>query len=715
MVKTKYREIIEGQSVINQNEPREEEAAEEAELHDSLKDSLAQHCFDMDMNEIRAIITTVLSPPDKPLGTGRMRGFYKEENCSSWWRETSVPFASLNKPKAGQKRATIEDGYKLIESLQEFYQVYPPRPIKLPNSSIQFRSRFYCEAQSSSSDCSVHVNVSATLTSVSSTTSSTSTSASFTTPTPSTVTSSTPTTDTSTSAMPAHTTSNTATSTPDTSNSPTPTHATYYTATPIPATSTTSMPTSAMPGPATCNSATATSASSYTASPIPATSTSSMPTSAIPGPATCNSAAATSASSYTASPIPATSTSSMPTSSISGPAICNSATASSNTSTSATSHPATSYTATPATVTSTSATPTPATSNNTYSLRQRREQLISLSKEPMKKESSIALLKILGAGNWNELVALSEELKAFIPAFPTSLAKEWEMPTLINIRISFQIQSEKNGHFRIIRWKLHFNAFSIALYGNEDEAFFLRLASVVTVADNILQYSKYMVEEFGNDVTLFDKFVVWYATLRHVVPAVCLPGPFGAHFDECALEGMSCCAFMLNANPDQHSVMVECTLCGQWVHDVCARIDAQKIKEEDPFLCGCDRIENGKFVIKSKEWYTNLSVEHYKSMVDIKDIISDVTPSLRMFITKNGGFQTLKRQLAQRFGPFKFEDDDDGKLFDDILGEFAKKLSGEEKYVTPDTYYLPEVLLRVIEIQEGVNRLLAEKILMDRL
>ncbi|CAG2209471.1 unnamed protein product [Mytilus edulis] len=109
--------------------------------------------------------------------------------------------------------------------------------------------------------------------------------------------------------------------------------------------------------------------------------------------------------------------------------------------------------------------------------------------------------------------------------------------------------------------------------------------------------------------------VVWmpvkpslYANLRHVVPAVCLPGPFGSHFDECA--------FMMNANPEHHpnSVM---------------------------------------------------------------DIIYDETPSLRMFITKNGGFQTLKRQLAQRFGPFKFEDDDDGKL----------------------------VLLRVIEIQEGVNRL----------
>jgi hypothetical protein len=50
------------------------------------------------------------------------------------------------------------------------------------------------------------------------------------------------------------------------------------------------------------------------------------------------------------------------------------------------------------------------------------------------------------------------------------------------------------------------------------------------------------------------------------------------HFDECALEGMSCCAFMSNANPGIDAVMIECRLCGQWVHDACARIDAKKIR-----------------------------------------------------------------------------------------------------------------------------------------
>jgi len=53
---------------------------------------------------------------------------------------------------------------------------------------------------------------------------------------------------------------------------------------------------------------------------------------------------------------------------------------------------------------------------------------------------------------------------------------------------------------------------------------------------------------------------------------------------------------MSNANPGIDAVMVECRLCGQWMHDACAKIDA-RIKE-DPFLCGCDRIDNGKFAIK---------------------------------------------------------------------------------------------------------------------
>ena len=71
------------------------------------------------------------------------------------------------------------------------------------------------------------------------------------------------------------------------------------------------------------------------------------------------------------------------------------------------------------------------------------------------KDNSVALLRILGAGNWNELVALAEELKAFIPAFPVSLAKEWKRPTLTstNKRSGFTIRFEFDGSLNNSRWQ----------------------------------------------------------------------------------------------------------------------------------------------------------------------------------------------------------------------------------------------------------------------
>ena len=43
-----------------------------------------------------------------------MRGFYDEANCPSWWRETSVPFASLNNPRG---TCTISLNMNWIDSL----------------------------------------------------------------------------------------------------------------------------------------------------------------------------------------------------------------------------------------------------------------------------------------------------------------------------------------------------------------------------------------------------------------------------------------------------------------------------------------------------------------------------------------------------------------------------------------------------------------------
>ena len=43
-----------------------------------------------------------------------MRGVYDEANCPSWWRETAVPFASLNKPRG---TCTISFNMNWIDSL----------------------------------------------------------------------------------------------------------------------------------------------------------------------------------------------------------------------------------------------------------------------------------------------------------------------------------------------------------------------------------------------------------------------------------------------------------------------------------------------------------------------------------------------------------------------------------------------------------------------
>ncbi|CAG2190986.1 unnamed protein product [Mytilus edulis] len=44
-----------------------------------------------------------------------------------------------------------------------------------------------------------------------------------------------------------------------------------------------------------------------------------------------------------------------------------------------------------------------------------------------------------------------------------------------------------------------FNAFSIALYGDEGNAHALRLHTIVTMADKVMEYSKYITEEFGEN------------------------------------------------------------------------------------------------------------------------------------------------------------------------------------------------------------------------
>jgi hypothetical protein len=51
--------------------------------------------------------------------------------------------------------------------------------------------------------------------------------------------------------------------------------------------------------------------------------------------------------------------------------------------------------------------------------------------------------------------------------------------------------------------------------------------------------------------------------------------------EECAFLGVGVCAFMDNFNSKESYGWVECTLCGQWVHDKCMQVDAAKYSMND--------------------------------------------------------------------------------------------------------------------------------------
>lgn len=74
--------------------------------------------------------------------------------------------------------------------------------------------------------------------------------------------------------------------------------------------------------------------------------------------------------------------------------------------------------------------------------------------------------------------------------------------------------------------------------------------------------------------------------------------PFGTPLEECAFEGLGVCSFMHNFNQDTKPGWVECTLCGQWVHDICMGVEARKYGERDDFPCGCDALRDGRLNLR---------------------------------------------------------------------------------------------------------------------
>lgn len=87
--------------------------------------------------------------------------------------------------------------------------------------------------------------------------------------------------------------------------------------------------------------------------------------------------------------------------------------------------------------------------------------------------------------------------------------------------------------------------------------------------------------------------------------------------------------------------------------------------------------------------------------------MKDKKPSLRGYIYRNAGFAMMRRSLRiGRFGPFQEE------IVDSLVQELRNYTPLNEQSLVLDVY-LPEVLLCIVEKREGVNRLLAEKVLLD--
>ncbi|CAC5387649.1 OTUD1 [Mytilus coruscus] len=372
---------------------------------------------------------------------------------------------------------------------------------------------------------------------------------------------------------------------------------------------------------------------------------------------------------------------------------------------------------------------------------------------------------------WDELLALYDIVISKLPPIPTQLSNKWQgellkdvhkkyadyIPLSIGERVVYQSTPDGNCIY---------NAVSLIFYGNETMATTLKLSSVVHMVDDIIPFSKYIVEEFKEDTNMWiqaatrtqkdistaeeverccmiemidtvkhpykdgcifhlhllahllgrpiqqhcSKDYEQYASINHMVPAVCHLGPYGCHLEECAFLGVGVCAFMHNFNSKESYGWVECTLCGQWVHDKCMQVDAAKYSRKDDFPCGCDIIRNGLVPLKRSvsvvlsahqiEW----SAHYYESLdnldYDFKAIVKNVNESitLRNDVFRREGHGRMKFLLrCGRFGPFT-ED------FIDFVNCCLYKIVKQTEHALVPDIYLPEVCSVEDRSREGGSK-----------
>ncbi|KAK3108397.1 hypothetical protein FSP39_007156, partial [Pinctada imbricata] len=116
------------------------------------------------------------------------------------------------------------------------------------------------------------------------------------------------------------------------------------------------------------------------------------------------------------------------------------------------------------------------------------------------EERSLLIMRNLDS--WDNLWGLSDFILSEMPILPTQLASSWKAPELVKLEkykaygIPLDV-GERSIRKTTSNGNCIFNAISIALYGDETMALPLKLGSVLTAAENLVPFTKYLCEEYA--------------------------------------------------------------------------------------------------------------------------------------------------------------------------------------------------------------------------
>ncbi|XP_052059310.1 uncharacterized protein LOC127699979 [Mytilus californianus] len=170
---------------------------------------------------------------------------------------------------------------------------------------------------------------------------------------------------------------------------------------------------------------------------------------------------------------------------------------------------------------------------------------------------------------------------------------------------------------------------------------------------------------------------MWFQLSAHL-------GPYGSSIEDCVFLGLGLCCFMVSHHKDITPGWVECTLCGQWVHDTCMGVTAAAFSLQDDFPCECDCLQNGELKLKSIEYYTTLQVKDLD--MDFNMIVDKVAQmhSLRKEFSREANGKNKWALRSGRFGPFTDE------FVDTVNTSLITNVGVEKLHLIPNLY-MPEV------------------------